>query len=134
MLKKVSDKSKIEKAFGKIWHSIAIEKRSLTAEEIISLIPEEMIRFEFIDQAGKTVTRTPQEIEETDLLNTSVYLGRLMNVSHDGDRVIAIDKDGNEIVYRAPISNDHLFSLIDDLAILVCRPVAGSGVLLGETK
>lgn len=74
-----------------------------------------MTRFEFIDQAGRTVTRTPQEIEETDLLNTSVYLGRLMNVSHDGDRVIAIDKDGNELEYRAPISNDHLFSLIDDL-------------------
>jgi NDP-sugar pyrophosphorylase family protein len=68
--KRVLDQSKIEKALGEIWHSIAVEKRSLTAEEIISLIPEEMTRFEFIDQAGKTVTRTPQEIEETDLLNT----------------------------------------------------------------
>ncbi len=72
--KRVLDQSKIEKAFGEIWHSIAVEKRRLTAEEIISFIPQEMTRFEFIDQAGKTVTRTPQEIEESDWLNTSVYL------------------------------------------------------------
>ncbi len=72
--KKPPEKSKIEKAFGEIWHSIAVGKRSLTAEEIISFIPEKMTRFEFIDQAGKKVTRTPQEIEKTDLLNTSVYL------------------------------------------------------------
>jgi N-acetylgalactosamine kinase len=43
------------------------------------------------------------------------YLGRLMNISHDGDRVIAIDADGNESEYGAPTSNDHILSLIDDL-------------------
>jgi N-acetylgalactosamine kinase len=43
------------------------------------------------------------------------YLGRLMNVSHDGDRVIAIDTDGSESKYRAPTMNDHILSLIEDL-------------------
>ncbi len=43
------------------------------------------------------------------------FIGKLMNVSHDGDRVISIDENGNEHEYRAPISNDYLLGLIDDL-------------------
>jgi N-acetylgalactosamine kinase len=42
-------------------------------------------------------------------------LGRLMNISHDGDRVISIATDGSERPYRAPTSNDYILSLIDDL-------------------
>ena len=42
-------------------------------------------------------------------------LGRLMNISHDGDRVISIAADGSERPYRAPTSNDYILSLIDDL-------------------
>jgi galactokinase len=42
-------------------------------------------------------------------------LGRLMNISHDGDRVISIAADGSERPYRAPTSNDYIRSLIDDL-------------------
>lgn len=42
-------------------------------------------------------------------------IGRLMNVSHDGDRVAARGPDGAERVYRAPTSNAHLLTLIEDL-------------------
>jgi len=42
-------------------------------------------------------------------------LGRLMNISHDGDRVISIAADGSERPYRAPTSNEVILSLIDDL-------------------
>ena len=43
------------------------------------------------------------------------YVGRLMNISHDGDRVISIDHDDNETPYQAPTSNDYILSLIEDL-------------------
>jgi N-acetylgalactosamine kinase len=43
------------------------------------------------------------------------YVGRLMNISHDGDRVISIDGNENETSYQAPISNDYILNLIQDL-------------------
>jgi N-acetylgalactosamine kinase len=42
-------------------------------------------------------------------------VGRLMNISHDGDRVIAIDPDETETPYQAPTSNDYILNLIEDL-------------------
>jgi N-acetylgalactosamine kinase len=42
-------------------------------------------------------------------------LGRLMNISHDGDRIVSIDADGSERPYRAPTSNKYFLSLIEDL-------------------
>jgi len=42
-------------------------------------------------------------------------LGLMMNISHDGDRVISIAADGSERPYRAPTSNDYIIGLIDDL-------------------
>jgi N-acetylgalactosamine kinase len=71
---KVPENSKLKRAFGELWQALAVDKRSLSAEEMLTLIPQEMTRFEFIYHSGKTITKTPQEIEETDLLNTSVYL------------------------------------------------------------
>lgn len=65
---------KYEKAFGALWQALAMENRDLTHGDIQHLIPEEMTRFEFMDEAGNAVTKHPDEIEETPLLNTSVYL------------------------------------------------------------
>jgi N-acetylgalactosamine kinase len=42
-------------------------------------------------------------------------IGRMMNVSHDGDRVISVDRNGTETPYRAPASDDYLSGLIRDL-------------------
>ncbi len=42
-------------------------------------------------------------------------VGRLMNISHDGDRVISIHKDHHETSYQAPTSNDYILGLIEDL-------------------
>ena len=42
-------------------------------------------------------------------------VGRLMNISHDGDRVISIDHDETETPYQAPTSNDYILNLIEDL-------------------
>ena len=42
-------------------------------------------------------------------------IGRMMNVSHDGDRVISTNRDGSEIDYRAPVSDDYFSGLIRDL-------------------
>ena len=42
-------------------------------------------------------------------------LGQLMNISHDGDRIVSITADGSERPYRAPTSNKYVLSLIEDL-------------------
>jgi hypothetical protein len=42
-------------------------------------------------------------------------IGRLMNVSHDGDRVISIHPDHVETPYQAPTSNEYVQGLIEDL-------------------
>ncbi len=65
---------KYKKAFGDLWQALAVEQRSLSAAEIFKFIPDEKIRFEFSDEPGETLIRTPAEIEKAGWLNTSVYL------------------------------------------------------------
>ncbi len=47
--------------------------------------------------------------------NRIAEIGRLMNVSHDGDRVARFTPDGNRHPYQSPTSNGYLLDLIDDL-------------------
>ena len=42
-------------------------------------------------------------------------IGRLMNASHDGDRVARSIADGTQVSYCAPSSNSYLLDLIEDL-------------------
>lgn len=42
-------------------------------------------------------------------------IGRLMNVSHDGDRIVSFDSMGKERNYSSPTSNGYLLDLIEDL-------------------
>jgi galactokinase len=42
-------------------------------------------------------------------------IGRLMTVSHDGDRVARTTMDGSQIAYSSPTSNSYLLDLIEDL-------------------
>ena len=42
-------------------------------------------------------------------------IGRMMNVSHDGDRVARVDALGAEAPFRAPDSNGYLLGLMEDL-------------------
>jgi N-acetylgalactosamine kinase len=65
---------KYRKAFGELWHALAVEKRNLAAEDIFKLIPDRMTRFEFSDDSGGLLSKTPAEIEKAEWLNTSVYL------------------------------------------------------------
>jgi len=65
---------KFEKAFGNLWHVLAVEKRDISAAEISTLLPEHKTRFEFLDVPGKTLIKTPAEINRAEWLNTSVYL------------------------------------------------------------
>ena len=65
---------KYQKAFGDLWHALAVQKRSLSAADIYRLIPHHQTQFEFLDNPDKTLTKTPAEIEKADWLNTSVYL------------------------------------------------------------
>lgn len=42
-------------------------------------------------------------------------IGRLMNVSHDGDRVARLGPEAGIFPYTSPTSNSYLLGLIDDL-------------------
>jgi len=42
-------------------------------------------------------------------------IGRLMNVSHDGDRVVRLSTEGQALAYASPTDNSYLLGLIDDL-------------------
>jgi N-acetylgalactosamine kinase len=42
-------------------------------------------------------------------------IGRMMNVSHDGDRIARFGPDGRGEVFRAPTADDYLLGLIEDL-------------------
>jgi len=42
-------------------------------------------------------------------------IGRLMNVSHDGDRVVRLSADGEVLPHASPTGNSYLLGLIDDL-------------------
>jgi N-acetylgalactosamine kinase len=72
----ISDESKYEKAFGELWQHLAVEKRDLSSEKVLNLISDDMTRFEFVDETGKSIIKTPEEIENKPSLNTSVYLVR----------------------------------------------------------
>ena len=66
--------AKCETAFGDLWRALATEKRNLSAADILKLIPQEKTRFEFNCAAGTKVIKTPDDIQSSRLLNTSVYL------------------------------------------------------------
>jgi len=68
------EESKYEKAFGELWRYVAKEKRRLSSKQILNLISEDMTRFEFMDETGSTIIKTPEEVERARWLNTSVYL------------------------------------------------------------
>ena len=42
-------------------------------------------------------------------------IGHMMNVSHDGDRVSRLAEDGSVVTFSAPVSDEHIRSLIEDL-------------------
>ena len=47
--------------------------------------------------------------------NKLAEIGKMMNVSHNGDRITALSEDGNMVLYHSPVSNTYLLDLIDDL-------------------
>jgi N-acetylgalactosamine kinase len=65
---------KYEKAFGDLWHALAVDKRDLSAAELLRFIPDHKTKFEFSDEPGQTLIKTPAQVEKSDWLNTSVYL------------------------------------------------------------
>ena len=42
-------------------------------------------------------------------------IGKLMSLSHNGDRICTFSDDGTKSDYHSPISNSYLLDLIDDL-------------------
>jgi len=70
----IPENSKFETAFGDLWQAVSREMRDLSMDEIRSLVPENLTRFEFTDCHGRTMQKTPDAVDQTPWLNTSVYL------------------------------------------------------------
>jgi N-acetylgalactosamine kinase len=47
--------------------------------------------------------------------NAAEEIGGLMNISHDGDRVARFNEKGEALPFQAPLSNQHLLGLMEDL-------------------
>ncbi len=99
------------KAFGDLWHALAVEKRNLSAADIFKLIPEHKTQFQFLDGLGQTLIKTPAEIKNADWLNTSVYLMKTEALIH---ALSMLDRDNaQQEAYLSGIVN-HLSEIIEN--------------------
>ncbi|UCF97866.1 MAG: NTP transferase domain-containing protein [Spirochaetaceae bacterium] len=73
ILQSFSDE-KAAKAFADLWEVLVTQKRTPQREEVLALIPEGMTRFDFVDREGRPFSLSPEEVENTPLYNSSVYL------------------------------------------------------------
>jgi N-acetylgalactosamine kinase len=66
-------------AFGSLWDLLTSDGTpagscALDAEQLLSLVPAELTRFELTDPEGNRLALSPEEAEQAPLFNTSVYL------------------------------------------------------------
>jgi N-acetylgalactosamine kinase len=78
---------KAANAFGELWARLTEQKRDLTVEEVLKLIPEEYTRFRFFDREGRPIDLKPEEIESLRLYNSSVYLVKTQALEFVLDRL-----------------------------------------------
>jgi len=103
--------TKYQKAFGDLWHALAVQKRSLSAADIYRLIPGHQTQFEFLDDPGQTMIKTPTELEKADWLNTSVYLIKTEALRYALSR---LDRDNaQQEAYLSAVVN-HLSEVFED--------------------
>ncbi|MBN1580045.1 MAG: NTP transferase domain-containing protein, partial [Anaerolineae bacterium] len=81
------DDNKAAIAFAPLWQAIAVEKQTLTARDMLALIPPDRTRFEFVDQTGQPLIMLPQQVEAADLANFSVYLVKTAALRYVLDRL-----------------------------------------------
>lgn len=68
--------SKLTKAFPELWPALKKGGSALKADELLSMIPPEATRFEYVGKDGIRLHRSPEEVLNSPHLNTSVYLVR----------------------------------------------------------
>jgi N-acetylgalactosamine kinase len=100
-----------------------------TREELAALLPDEEALFASIDHLpsetlypirgvvlyGLAECERSRIFADALLASRIPEIGRLMNVSHDGDRVARFTVPGRPQPYQAPTSNGYLLDLIEDL-------------------
>ena len=130
---------KAAKAFGELWKLLMGQKRGPAVEEVVKLIPEELTGFDFLDREGRTVSLSPEEIEEVRLYNSSVYLVKTQALEFVLERLdrnnaqreeylpdmITIlsqvrDRDGRDFVVRAlTVEDEHAVMAFNNPAELL---------------
>ncbi|HUV06613.1 MAG TPA: NTP transferase domain-containing protein, partial [Spirochaetia bacterium] len=74
LIRQKFSEAKAAVAFGPLWKTVSEQGRDPSSDELLESIPEEMTRFDFTDQKGGTLILTPEEVEATNLYNSSIYL------------------------------------------------------------
>ena len=87
---------KAAKAFGDLWEVLTREKRTPEQEEALSLIPEELTRFAFVDRKGKPFNLSPEQVENAQLYNSSVYLVKTQALEFVLERLDRNNAQGEE--------------------------------------
>ena len=103
------DEAKLEKAFGDLWRALTTAKDNLCATDILKLIPPAKTRFEFASAAGTTVIKTPDDIQSSRLLNTSVYL---IKTAALGYALSSLDRDNAQ-------QEEYLCEMVNHLAAAI---------------
>lgn len=83
-------------AFGELWRALVEEGREPTREEVLSWIPPEKTRFDFLGPEGKMISLTPDEVEATETVNLSIYLLKISALSHALSRLNTDNAQGEE--------------------------------------
>ena len=74
ILCKDMDERHAEVAFGSLWRALQEELTEPTREQWAMWIPEASTHFDFVDSEGNHVTLSPEQVNETPVVNTAVYL------------------------------------------------------------
>ncbi|NLS77943.1 MAG: NTP transferase domain-containing protein [Chloroflexi bacterium] len=90
------DDRRAAKAFGPLWQALAVEGRELDRDELLALIPERKTRFDFVQRDGQPITLTPDEVEETDHANFSIYLAKISALRYALDNLSTDNAQGEE--------------------------------------
>jgi N-acetylgalactosamine kinase len=99
MLKRIRELFGDEKAaaaFGDLWEVLIKEKRTPEQNEALTLIPEELTRFDFIDRKGRPFSLSPAQVENAQLYNSSVYLVKTQALEFVLERLDRDNAQGEE--------------------------------------
>jgi N-acetylgalactosamine kinase len=87
MIEEHFEGEKATRAFGSLWEAVALEEKTPEAEELLKWIPEQKTRFDFRGPDGRPISMTADEVDRTEVLNSSIYLVKLQALRYCLERL-----------------------------------------------